>query len=82
MSVPIIELHVAQSGDAFIVNPDGWVRIVQDRDKDGVASVAVTFMDGGSTRIKEDYATAIRLLTGSAWIGGSAGSGDSGISGG
>jgi hypothetical protein len=55
-----IELHVAQSGDPFAVSLDGWVRIIQG--DDGI--VSVTFMDGGSTKIKEDYATAKRLLSG------------------
>jgi hypothetical protein len=62
-SLPI-ELHVAQSGDPFLVHPDGWVRIVQDRVKNGVESIAITFMDGGSTRVSEDYATVKRLLIG------------------
>jgi hypothetical protein len=59
MPMPI-ELHVAQSGDPFLVHPDGWVRIVQGGD----GMMSITFMDGGSTKVKEDYATVKRLLIG------------------
>jgi hypothetical protein len=55
-----IELHVAQSGDPFLVHPDGWVRIVQDNS----GFITITFMDGGSTRVVEDYLTVKRLLIG------------------
>jgi hypothetical protein len=58
VTIKYLEFHVAQSGDPFIVHPDGWVRVVKNHD--GLA--IITFADGGSVKVTEKYVDVMEAL--------------------